>query len=326
MVRKFVRLMMLGAALCASVVYAQDEADTPKMVRFDALVKVIDLQGSLQVKLPNAAEPVAAMPYKAYPYGTEFTATDKTRFRLIFSDLTYVVIQGPVTFTPTASDRWQKVSLQVQRGDFNISVDQDAQPGQFEIVTPLGTFASLRGMAKLHVGDIAKGTVTKEDFSFRTLSGEAVFNGLHYTMTGLTQANAFVSADVDGFAFSDVTGRSGEVKMDLPSGGDKNTPFSLTPGSTVKITRAKAPGSDNWVVSVLTLYANDEAKNYFCYVEGRGEGYYTGELIAEVLPEEVEPVEGEEGEEGSAEEDDLFASDEPAVADELTDFDEESLF
>lgn len=322
MVRKVVRMMMLGVVLCASVICAQDEADTPKKVRFDALVKVVDLQGALQVKLPNATEFVAAMPYKAYPYGTVFTATDKARFRVIFSDLTYMVIQGPVTFTPVASDLWQKVSIQVKRGDFNVSVDQRAQPEQFEIVTPLGTFASLRGMSKLHVGDIAKGVVTKEDFSFRTLSGEAVFNGLHYSMANMTQANAFVSADVDGFYSSDVMGRSGEVKMDLPSGGGKNTPFSLTPGATVKITRAKARASDNWVVSVLTLYANGEAKNYFCYVENRGDGYCTGELIAEVLPEEV-PVEDDGTDEG---EDNLFASDEPAVADELTDFDGETLF
>lgn len=322
MVRKIVKLMVLGMALCASVVYAQDEAEAPKNVRFDALVKVVELQGSLQVTLPDATGPIAAIPYKAYPYGTTFTATDKTRFRVIFSDLTYMVIQGPVSFVPRASDLWQKVSVEVQRGDFNIAVDQRAQPEQFEIVTPLGTFASLRGMSKLHVGDITKGTVAKEDFSFRTLSGEAVYEGLHYTMTGLTQANAFISADAEGLSSSDVVGRSGEVKMDIPSGDGKITPFSLTPGATVKITRAKARASDNWVVSVLTLYANGEAKNYFCYVENRGEGFATGELIAEVLPEEEEiPEEGDE-----SEEDDLLSSDEPAVADELTDFDEESLF
>lgn len=322
MVRKIVGMMMLGMALCASVVYAQDEAETAKKVRFDALVKVMELQGSLQVTLPGATEAIPAISYKAYPYGTVFTATDKTRFRVIFSDLSYIVVQGPVTFIPRASDLWQKVSVDVQRGDFNIAVDQRAQPEQFEIVTPLGSFSSLCGMSKLHVGDIAKGTVTKEDFSFRVLSGEATFDGLHYTMSGMTQANAFVSADVDGLYFSDVTGRSGEVKMDLPSGDGKNTPFSLTPGATVKITRAKAPASDNWVVSVLTLYANGEAKNYFCYVENRGEGFSTGELIAEVLPEE-EDLEAEDGEDLESDE---FASDEPLVADELTDFDEESLF
>lgn len=323
MVRRIVKLMMLGMVLCASVVYAQDETAEAKKIRFEALVKVVELQGSLQVKLPNATESIPAISYKAYPYGSVFTATDKTRFRVIFSDLTYMVIQGPVTFTPRTSDMWQKVSVEVQRGDFNIAVDQRAQPEQFEIVTPLGAFTSLRGMSKLHVGDIAKGTVTKEDFSFRTLSGEATFAGLHYTMSGMTQANAFVSADIEGLYASDVTGRSGEVKMDLPAGGGKNTPFSLTPGATVKITRAKARGSDNWVVSVLTLYANGEAKNYFCYVENRGEGFYTGELIAEVLPEEEElDAEGDE-----MLEDDLEESDDDfGVADELTDFDEDELF
>lgn len=327
MVRKIVKLMMLGMVVCASVLYAQDETGEAKKVQFDALVKVLELQGNLLAKLPNAQEAIPAKSYKAYPYGTVFTATEKTRFRLIFSDLTYMVVQGPLIFTPRASEKWQKVSVEVQRGDFNVAVDMRTQPEQFEIVTPLGTFTSLNGMSKLHVGDIVKGEVTEEDFSFRVLSGDASFKGLHYSMSGMTQANAFVSADVEGFYASDVTGRSGEVKMDIPSGDGKAMNFSLTPGSTVKITRAKAKGSNNWVVSVLTLYANGEAKNYFCYVENRGEGFYTGELIAEVLPEEEDlALEGEEGDESEDSLDSLDSSDDSSLTDEFADFDEESLF
>ncbi len=266
--------------------YAQEEAEA-KPVRFNAMVRVMDLEhGTLMVTKPGqAAEP--ALAYKAYPYGSTFEAKDGVKFRLIFSDLTYALVKGPAKFVPRATDEWRKVAIDVTRGDLNFSIEQRALPGQFTLVTPLGTFTSLQGMSKLHMGEILPGKdVTEEEFSFRTLSGSAVYEGLHYKMAGMTQANAFSSADSSTLYSSNITGKLGEVKMALPSGNGTTTDFSLTPGATVKITRAKPKGSNNWVVSVLTLYANGEAKNYFCYVENRGEGYATGELIAEVLPAE----------------------------------------
>lgn len=279
---------ILGSLLGAGAVCAQ-EAQEPKPARFDAMVRVMDLEhGTLMATKPGLPAE-RALSYKAYPYGTVFEADAGARFRVMFSDLSYAVVKGPARLIPRASDAWRKVAVEVTHGDVNFFVEQRAQPGQFTLVTPLGVFTSLQGMSKLHVGDVAKGAVAEEDFSFRTLSGNAVFEGLHYKMTGMTQANAFISADARGMLASAITGKLGEVKMEIPSGDGKATAFSLTPGSTVKITRAKAKGSDNWVVSVLTLYANGEAKNYFCYVENRGEGYATGELIAEVLPEEEDP-------------------------------------
>ncbi len=321
--RNAMMAVALGSMFGAGVVCAQ-EAQEPKPARFDAMVRVMDLEhGTLTVTKPG--QPAEkAMSYRAYPYGSVFEADAGARFRVMFSDLTYAVVKGPARFVPRASDEWRKVAVEVQRGDLNLSVEPRAQPGQFTLVTPLGTFTSLQGMSKLHVGDVAKGAVTEEDFSFHTLSGNAVYEGLHYKMTGMTQANAFVSADAGGMVSSALVGKSGEVKMEIPAGNGKSTAFSLTPGATVKITRAKAKGSDNWVVSVLTLYANGEAKNYFCYVENRGEGYATGELIAEVLPEE-EGAEAAEGADGAAQGGDAAQpkGDEgglPAIPDELESF------
>lgn len=312
----------LGSLLGAGVVYAQ-EAPEAKPARFDAMVRVMDLErGTLTATKPGQpAEKVLS--YKAYPYGTIFEADAQAKFRVMFSDLSYAVVKGPARFIPRASDEWRKVALEVTRGDVNLSIEQRAQPGQFTLVTPLGTFTSLQGMSKLHVGDVAKRTVTEEDFSFRTLSGNAVYEGLHYKMTGMTQANAFVSADAKEMLATTLTGKLGEVKMDIPSGDGKATAFSLTPGATVKITRAKAKGSDNWVVSVLTLYANGEAKNYFCYVENRGADYATGELIAEVLPEEknaedAETADAAQGGEAAAQP--AAEGGLPAVPDELESF------
>lgn len=319
MIRNAMLTVAFGACvLSAATLRAQEAEGEAKPLRFDAMVRVLNLEAKdgsagLRVTLPSG-QTVQAVSYKAYPYGSTFVADKGTQFRVCFSPLTYAVVKGPARFVPSAADAWQKVQVKVELGDFNTRVDDRALPGQFEIATPLGTFTDMNGMAKLHVGaDIALNTPVKaDDFSFRTLSGSAAFKGLHYTMSGMTQANAFSSADAMGFSTSELTGRLGEVKMELPAGNGAMTPFSLTPGSQVKITRAKPQGSDNWVVSVLTLYANGQAQNYFCYVENRGEGYSTGELLAEVLPENAE---GEEGEEGEAEGEDALG-DEGALGDD----------
>ncbi len=313
-------LVVLGVAMG---VYAQDE-EAAKPERFDALVRVMNLSsptGMTVARAEGEATPVVA--FKAYPYGSTFTLDADVTCRVYFSDMTYVAVRGPAIFTPETTDKWQKVNVKVVRGDYNFSLHSRVLPDQFTVTTPVGAFGSMQGRSKLHVGDIAAGVITSDDFSFRVLSGSAVFKGLHYSMSGMTEANAFVSSNAEDESSTIITGRVAEVKMDLPTSGDgKNVPFSLTPGVTVKVVRAKAPGSNNWTVSVLTLHANGEAQNYFCYVENRGEGYYTGELVAEILPPEEEG-ETEEGEE--AQEDDYSEAESIEESEEMSDFDDYDL-
>ena len=324
MVRNTMLATVLGVMLGATVVYAQDVVEE-QMVRFEPAVQVIGLEnGGLTVLKPGEKIATPGVSYKAYPYGSAFEVAAGVKCRLRFSDLTYAVVRGPAKLTPVASDMFRKVVLDVAYGDVNFSVDKRAQAGQFTVVTPMGSFTSLQGTSRLHVGKITSEVVGEDDFSFRTLSGTAVFGGLHYKMAGMTQANAFVSGDeiketASGKVFRDtcIEGVSGEVATEIPMGADKKIDFSLTPGAVVKITRAKQPGSNNWVVSVLTLFANGAAQNYFCYVEGRSAEYATGDLLSEVLPEEDEDGEGE-GEEA----DDSDSSD---ASDGLDDFGDEEL-
>ena len=313
MARNATWMMALGVMLGAVAVYAQEELELPK-VRFEPSVQVLELeQGGLTVVKPDGTvEPGRC--YKAYPYKTAFTVEPGVKLRLRFSDLTYAEVTGPAKVTPMAAEMFQKVTLDVQQGAIDFSVDTRAEAGQFTVLTPMGSFASLQGTSQLYVGAIESGKVGENDFAFRTLSGSAVFCGLHNKMGGMTQANAFVSDDtckqiaVKGLGSTRIQSRdtrlegvSGEVKTALPMGEIAGEPqqldFALTPGAVVKITRAKHPASDHWVVSVLTLYANGKAQNYFCYVEGRGEGYATGDLIGEVLPEDAE----EDGEDADGE-------------------------
>ena len=304
MVRKPMMLLALGLVLGAPVVYAQEAEAKP--VRFEALVKVGELAvagegAGVMVLKPGAEAAVPVVPYKAYPYGTVFTVTEGTKVRVNFEPFTYVAVRGPAKFCPKSNDDWSAVTVAVDYGECNVAVDDRVLPGQFQVVTPLGTFASLVGRSRLRMDQVAPGAeLSEENFSFRLLSGTASFQGKHFSAPELTQTNAFIGAEASD-ALTEVTGRVGEVKLDLPSGAGKTTTFPLQPGSTVKITRAKARASDNWTVSVLTLYNNGKAKNYFAYVENRGEGFRTGELFEEVFAEEEEGEElGEAGADDAA--------------------------
>lgn len=317
MVRKPMMLVALSVLLGAQMVYAQ-EAGEAKLVRFEALAKVSESAGdcaNVTVLKPGAEEAVPLVPYKAYPYGTVFTVAEGAKMRLNFEPFTYVVVRGPAKFSPKSNEDWTAVTVAADYGEFNIAVDDRVQPGQFQVVTPLGTFGALVGRSKLRMDQVAPGVeLTDENFSFRLLSGTASFQGKHFAAAELGQTNAFSATEATA-GLTEVTGRVGEVKLDLPSGAGKTTTFPLQPGSTVKITRAKARASDNWTVSVLTLYNNGKAKNYFAYVENRGDGFRTGELFDEVFAEEEEGEElGEEGE-----------GDAGAAGDDFDDFDDGDL-
>ena len=306
MVRNMMLATVFGALLSTTVVYAQEESISQDVIRFEPAIQVRGLEnGGMTVLKPSATAPIAALSYKAYPYGSTFTLDAGASCRLVFSGLSYVTLTGPATVTPIASDVYTKIVLNVQRGDLKIAVDERAQPGQFTIKTQMGSFTSLKGTSTLYVGNISDGEVGEDDFAYSVKSGVSVFEGLHYGMNEMTQANAFSATESaqtteTGKEFRDtvLVGTSGEVKTTLPMGGENKGTVSIAPGTTLRVTRARHPSSKNWVVSVLTLFPNGRAQSYFCYVEGRGDEYATGDLLDEMMPqeEEDEDLDEEEGE------------------------------
>ena len=275
---------------------AEDGSSESKAIRFEPMVYVSNLSGveagkpdSFFTVLDREGRKFSGSPYKAYPYSSTFELSRGAVIRLQFAPMTYGTVRGPacIKFGHEGND-WRKVSMTLSRGDLKLAVDTKAKEGQFTLITPIGSFTSLAGMFRVHVGDIADGKISDDDFGFRVLSGKAGFSGLHYSMPELNTANQFVSAEGKHGDDSRMTGKVGEMKVRFPS-ADKAKPveLALSPGAVVKIGREKAPYSDNWVVSVLALYANGEAMNYFCFVDNReGRSFHTGELIAELLPEE----------------------------------------
>lgn len=307
--------LLATAFLAVGTVYAQDAVPAVKPVRFAPLVRVMDLESGTVTVKPESGEPFAAVTYKAYPFGSTFDVSAGTVCKFYFTDASYISVRGPARFRADQSDEWRKVTLTADYGDINIYVERSVEGDQFAVATPLGTFGRIVGLCRLHLEPVAAdGRIAPGGLVFRAQSGTAV-----YSVPGVTtqpMANGSAMA-VEGTP-SDLTlvGVSSEVKADIQAGAGNVTPFSLTPGARIRVKREKPAGSDNHAISVLTLYANGQAQNYFCFVENRsGDVFVTGEILEQMLAS-ADP----EAEEAEDKEDAQAASEEDALADAMNEF------
>ena len=168
MARNGMLSIALGVMLGATAVYAQDDLEM-QMVRFEPSVQVLALeQGGLTVEKPGKAAE-AAVCYKAYPYGSTFTVAEGVKCRLRFSDLSFAVVTGPAVVKPMAADMFRKVILDVTRGDFNLSVDQRAQAGQFTVLTPMWISTSMPSFSRVMACLVSNTEVTVPSKGANTL-------------------------------------------------------------------------------------------------------------------------------------------------------------
>ncbi len=316
--------LFLVASMFTVTSYAQDEFTLPaveeaRVARFDPMVRVMDYEaqtGRISVAVPDMA-PVQAESYKAYPYGSTFDVAPGVRCKLFFRGTTYVAVRGPAKITALQENDWSRVTLDVAYGDMNIFVDRQVQDKQFSIKTPLGSLEDVHGLCKLRMEKPTDGLFKGKDFNFLAQAGSARFVAQSVTTQPLANSSGFY---VEGGKPESMTmvGAAGEVKLDFPAGNGATTTFSLTPGASAKITRAQPMGSKNWVVSVLTLHANGQAKDYFCYVENRdGKHFATGQILEQMLASE-DDKESEETEDKTA------AAPEETYDDEMSDFGDDS--
>ncbi len=313
--------LFVVAFVATSALHAQDEmiaVQEPRPVRFDPLVRVMDYNkstGMVSVYPAGATTPEQAQTFKGYPYGTVMEVGEGVRCKFFFKDTTYMVVRGPARFTPKQTNDWNNVNLAVDYGEINLFVERQVEPNQFTITTPLGTFEDVRGLCKLRIAKLSEihPHYVNDDFYFLAQVGSARFVGHNIATQPLANSTAFY---IEGGteAATTLVGAAGEVKLDLPAGNGNTTPFSLTPGARAKITREKPAGSKNWVVSVLTLYANGQAQDYFCYVENReGNAFATGQILSQMLAPE-------ESDEAKDAEKDSAAAPEESYDEEMSDF------
>lgn len=340
---KTMRLIHLSIALVAMAmiytmpIYAQEDATEEPVVKvkFDPLVMFNDLDGSCTVKYPNedVFEPVKRN--HAYPFGTTFKMADiydedgeivekAGVYKLYFNALNYLKIRGEseVTiqrFTPTNDDGEQvnAVGIQVKCGIVDVRLLPELPKYSVCIGVPSGLFTSIAGSAVIEVRkdrtltEVASNEPVA-DLRFDVATGNASFQGIHYSIPLMRTSNAFTEATYGDLSDTVITGKGGEFdvvfpnadlsntvitgkggKFDvvLPNGGNAPTIFSLGNEALIKINRLKAKLGGRWVINVLTILSGGKAKNTFTYAEGQPV-VRTGDLISEDLPDQV----AEEGE------------------------------
>lgn len=369
MISKSFVMALLGSMLCAGVAFAQEEEPEQKLLRFEPAVRVIlltpapeqvaatdaDATAKPKTKVPDmlatlpgatVAEPL--QPYKAYPYGTSYEVREGVRFRINLSTLTFAIARGPAKFTVVSDEGNQYVTIIMDQGDFNFSVDRNAVAGQFQVETPIGRFVALSGMSKLHIGN--PDALTEEDpFTFRAIDGQASFlldyeknakdtEPIYSCKVDLDREEAFVAVRDPKVTSTDIienspflqspnvvstvlTGKLGDVTLTIPiSGNGKTTELGISPGISVRVVSAVPRGSENKAIFVLPLTPSTE--NYYGYVERRGEGFYGDRTVWEEgwkpAEEEGEDVDGQDlaGDDTLDEEEELSHTE-----DELSDFD-----
>lgn len=368
MISKSFVMALLGSMLCAGVAFAQEEEPEQKLLRFEPAVRVILLTPApeqttttdaaavksnkkvpdMLAKVPGATEAEPLQPYKAYPYGTSYEVREGVRFRINLSALTFAIARGPAKFTVLSDDVNQYVTVIMDQGDFNFSVDRNAVAGQFQVETPIGRFVAMSGMSKLHIGN--PDALTEEDpFTFRAIDGQASFlldyeksakdaEPIYSCKVDLDREEAFVAVRDPNVTSTDIienspflqspnvvstvlTGKLGDVTLTIPiSGNGKTTSMGISPGISVRVVSAVPRGSDNKAIFVLPLTPSTE--NYYGYVERRGEGFYGDRTVWE---EGWKPAE-EEGEDADGQDlaDDDSLDEEEQLSnteDELSDFD-----
>lgn len=298
--------LLATAALAAGTVFAQDVAPVVKPVRFAPMVRVMDLESGTVLVMSEGKEPTEAVTYRAYPYGSTFDVAAGIVCKFYFTDASYISVRGPARFRAEQADEWRQVILTVDYGDINIYVERSVEGNQFVVKTPLGTFERIVGLCRLHLEAVsADGSIAPGGLVFRAQSGSAVCTAPGVTTQPMANGSAFsIEGSPNDFC---LVGVSSEVKADIQAGGDTVTPFSLTPGARIRVKREKPAGSDNHAISVLTLYANGQAQNYFCFVENRtGDLYVTGDILEKMLasanPEEDEKENEEEAKTASEQE------------------------
>ncbi len=265
---------------------------------------------------------------KAYPYGTEINVPKKTRCRVELSrtPAAYIIVnaeESDATFTVRTKESFSALEIDVTKGNYAIYVSNGFTKDQVVLKTPIGAFDELVGhfflnIETIDIQDKGDKLVSMGNNSYFTANtGTARYVGLHHSVPAVPVTTSFKAASTSSKREEELLGTNGTMDLALPvNGAGETTTFQLSEGATVFFTREKPFGCENWVVSFLTRYGNGQAKDFYCYVEGRAEpAFAVGNqikppkaVVAEAT-EEGEAAEGEGAEEEVAEEKDEMAFD-----------------
>jgi hypothetical protein len=287
------------ASVCAvavsmvATVYAQDNTQPAAAAEqapaaeqpvkpFDPLVRVMNIQGLVEVKNPDVGQFALAQNNKAYPLGSAVRTGPGGSAALAFSPQESVQLLENTEVVVACPEKDSKARLlQLVSGKVKTSLRDNLAEGSFSVVSSGASCKNMAGRGEFTITSDAN----TETLQAATVTGSARIEGLYYVIPALRAANTVNIQTAADRSLTRLTSVSGDFPVVLENGTETPVTFGMSPKAVVKVWRENAPVGGRAIISTLVVGPTGMARHRFAYAEGRP-NLATGELIA--------PVEGEE--------------------------------
>lgn len=294
---------VLRASMCAvavsvvTTVYSQDNAqpaaaeqpapaaEQPAPAKlFEPLVRVLNVQGSCEVKNPDVGQFEPAQNNKAYPLGTVIRTGAGSSAVVSFSAQESVQLLESTEAVAAAPEKAPAARcVRLAAGKIKTTLRDNLPEGSFSVATPNTSCKNLAGRGEFALSS----DENVETFQAATITGIARIDGQQYQIPALRAANTVNIQTSRDRSLSRLTSVSGDFPIILENGTDVPVTFAMSPKAVVKIWREVAPVGGRSIISTLVVSPTGKARHRFAYAEGRP-NLATGELIAAPEGEEME--------------------------------------
>jgi len=290
-------------AFSMSAAYAQDNASAdaqpaaaaetaapaqpaPPAKLFEPLVRVMNIQGSCEVKNPDVGAFAPALNNKAYPLGSVVRTGLGSSILIVFSAQESVQVLENSEVTLASPEKNQEGRLvRLSYGKIKTFLRDNLPEGAFGIETPSTSCQSVAGRGEYTLTADAG----VETFQAATITGSSRILGPQYQIPALRAANTVNIQTSPDRSLSRLTSVSGDFPIHLANGTETPVNFGMSPKAVVKIWRENAPVGGRPIISTLVVSPTGIARHRFVYAEGRSD-LTTGELIA---PQEADKKEAD---------------------------------
>jgi len=242
---------------------------------FEPLVRVMNIQGSCEVKNPDVGQFAPALNNKAYPLGSVFRTGLGSSILIVFSGQESVQALEKTELTVACPEKNPEGRLvRLSSGKIKTFLRDNLPEGAFGVETPSTSCQSVAGRGEYTLTVDA----AVETFQVATITGAARIVGPQYQIPALRAANTVNIQTSPDRSLSRLTSVSGDFPIHLANGTETPVNFGMSPKAVVKIWRESAPVGGRPIVSTLVVSPTGIARHRFVYAEGRPD-LTTGELI-----------------------------------------------
>lgn len=270
---------LVGVACLVGTLAAQQATPPP-------LFQLMNVDGSCEVKRPDADAFEPAVNRKAYPFGTAVRTSAEGRAMVLFAP--------PSSETPSASALLKAATdavidrdpaaisngvLRLQTGRVEVFAEADTPAHALTIETPYYRVSGFTGRAEI---TSAPASATPELHATRiaVAKGRVTVTGDQFAFTDLRAGSAFAIDTTADRGLTRITGETGETVITLENGTDEPLAFAARPRSIIKIWREFAPIGSRQIVAVFAV--GPDGKRPECYAFAVGQpGMVSSESLAE---------------------------------------------